>query len=171
MPRSINGRVATLCGLLVLAAVVGSCQRGQTEKLALVEGTVSKGGCPLSHMEVVFLADAGSGTQGPRASGITDQAGHYRLRSHNGDDGVVAGKHRVLVNDLEAAKKQTGLALRGSPQKAPARLSPEQARRSQEQRKTPVEASRVPPGYGRFNETPLRVEVHPGPQTLNFDIP
>src|SRR5262245_22782262 len=105
MARSIN-RVIFLYGLLLLTAAAGGCQRGPTWNIAPVEGTVTKDGRPLANIEVVFLVDADAGTQGPRASGTTDKAGHYHLRSHNGDDGALVGKHRVLVTDLEAAMKQ-----------------------------------------------------------------
>src|SRR5262245_20110563 len=108
MPRSISP-IVLVCGVLALTTAAGGCQQRPTLDLAPVEGTVSKGGRPLANIEVVFLADADTETQGPRASGITDKAGHYRLRSHNGDDGVVVGKHRVLVVDFEVAmKKQMG---------------------------------------------------------------
>jgi hypothetical protein len=172
MARSIS-RVAFLCGLFALvAAAAGGCQRGPTWKLAPVEGTVTKGGRPLAHIQVIFVADLDAGTQGPQARGITDKTGHYRLRTNNGDNGAVVGKHRVVILDLEARMK--GLFLRTSrrPQpKATARLSPENAKSLEVQLKLGAEVPQVPPRYGRFNETPLRVEVHPGPQTLSFDIP
>jgi hypothetical protein len=110
---------------------------------------------------VVFLPD--TDTVGPRSTGLTDAAGHYRLRTGNGDDGAVVGKHRILVLDLEAA---TG-------RRRPAREAqlPKIAKRLEEQRKTAGGAPRVPPSYGRFNETPLRAEFQPIPQTFDFDLP
>jgi prepilin-type N-terminal cleavage/methylation domain-containing protein len=74
--------------------------------LTPVEGTVIKDGRPLRGIEVVFLADPDAGTQGPRAVSRTDEAGHYRLRTDNSDEGVVVGKHRVLLLDTEARKGQ-----------------------------------------------------------------
>src|SRR5262245_1189813 len=90
-----------------------------------VEGTVTKGGRPLHNVEVVFLADPDAGTVGPRASGITDETGHYRLRSERGDDGAVAGKHLILIRDLKAAEKQLLRRFRRHLPKETARLSPE----------------------------------------------
>jgi hypothetical protein len=103
MARSIN-RVVLLCGLLALAVAAEGCQRGPTWNLAPVEGTVTKDGRPLPHIEVVFLTDIDAGTQGPKASSFTDEAGHYRLRTDNGDDGAVAGKYRVVLFDLKESR-------------------------------------------------------------------
>ena len=162
------GRMAFLCGLLTLVATAGGCQRGPTWNMAPVEGTVTKNGRPLAHVRVFFVADLDAGTQGPQSRGITDKDGHYRLRAGNGDDGAVVGKHRVLVIDLEAAMKQRERAARGPQQKETARLPPEIVKRSQNELKTVVDAPRVPPSYGRFNETPLRAEI--GHKPLVFDI-
>jgi hypothetical protein len=97
MASSIN-RVVVLCSLSALAAAAEGCQRGPRWNLAPVEGTVTKGGRPLPHIEVVFVTDLDAGTQGPKASSFTDEAGHYRLQTDNGDDGAVVGKHRVLLS-------------------------------------------------------------------------
>jgi hypothetical protein len=148
MPRSIDPRRAVVIGgLMVLASVSTGCQGEPKWNLAPVEGTVTWDGRPLANMQVVFLADSDAGTVGPRASGVTDAAGHYRLRTDNGDDGAVVGKHRVCVIDWQA--------------------TPE----------TPPEQKRVPPGYERFLETPLRAEVRPVAsgdsrlQAIDFQVP
>jgi hypothetical protein len=94
----------------------------------------------VANIRVVFLADVDAGTQGPRASGTTDETGHYRLRTDNGDDGAVVGQHRIRVVDQQAKNAM------------------------------PAVKRHVPPQYGRFNETPLRVEVQPGPQVIDLDI-
>src|SRR5262245_54429173 len=100
------GRVAVFCGVLTLAAAAGGCQREPRWNLAPVEGAVTRAGRPLANIQVVFLADVEAGTQGPRASGITDQAGRYRLRTVNGDEGAVMGHHRVRLVDW-LAKPET----------------------------------------------------------------
>src|SRR5262245_48295885 len=114
MPRSIN-RVVLWCGLLALLTSAGGCQRRPMWDLAPVEGTVTKDGRPLSGIEVVFMADLDAGTQGPPTSAITDESGHYRLRTHNGDQGAVVGKHRVVLLDLEAIRGQMGSITHGLP--------------------------------------------------------
>ena len=163
MARSIN-RVVLLCGLSALAAAAEGCQRRPTWNLAPVEGTVTKGGRPLPHIEVVFVTDLDAGTQGPKASSFTDEAGHYRLQTDNGDDGAVVGKHRVLLS--VPPKRRMGRrrgTVGGSRPTQAAQRPLEDAKRPQEQQ--------IPPRYGRFDQTPLHAEIHPGPQTLDFDIP
>jgi hypothetical protein len=155
-------RVVFLCGLFALSAVASGCQRKPTWNLAPVEGTVTKDGHPLANIEVIFRPDLETGTQGPRASGTTDEAGHYRLRTDNGDEGAVTGKHRVLLQDLKARKERMGRATSKLQPKDIAPLPSANAKRPEEQR--------VPPRYGHFNETPLRVEVHPGPQVIDLDV-
>lgn len=159
MPPSIS-RAAIPYGLLALIAVGGGCQRGSMWNLVAVEGTVTKGGRPLHNIEVIFFAESDAGTRGPRASGTTDEAGHYRLRTDNGDDGAVVGKHRIVLRDLNAAKGQLERPLRGP-------RPPETAKRLGQQ-KPPAAAVRVPPSYQHFTKTPLRAEV--GSQPLTFDI-
>ncbi len=152
MPR--YGRTILFCSLLVWTMAMGGCQRRPTWNLAPVEGTVTKDGRPLRHVEVVFLADADFGTEGPQAKGTTDESGHYQLRTNSGGNGAVAGKHRVLILDIETALIHSTSAARGSPRKIA--RHPEQPR--------------VPLNYGRFNETPLRVEVRPGTQIIDLEV-
>ena len=162
MPRSIK-RVVLCCGLLVFAAAEG-CQHRPNWDLAQVEGTVTKDGRPLPHVVVTFLADLDAGTQGPQARTFTDESGHYRLRNDNGGDGAVVGKHRVVL--AEGKKGRVGRVnplLSGTQLKQSIQQQKEEAKRPQGQL--------FPPQYSRFDQTPLRVEVHPGPQTLDFDIP
>jgi hypothetical protein len=152
-----------------LALATAGCGRAEFTFVP-VEGTVTKGGRPLRDVEVIFLADRDAGTVGQRASGVTDEAGHYRLRAANGDDGAVVGKHRVVILDREAAEKQLLRSFRGKPSKNTGQPSPEMAPRLQDQRQTAADAPRVPPGYGRINETPLRAEVRPGEQFIDFEV-
>lgn len=166
MTRNINCLVLG-CGLLALAAASAGCQRKSVWNLAPVEGTVTKNGRPLSGIQVVFMADINAGTQGPKTSGFTDDSGHYRLRTDNGDDGAVVGKQRVLIHGLDVRMKQKkGSRLGRSPKQGKHPL-PKELELLRELSKSAA----VPPRYGRFDQTPLRVEVHPGPQTLDFDIP
>jgi len=169
MPRSIS-RVALCCGLLALAAAAMGCQRGQTWNLAPVEGTVIKGGSPLKGIQMDFMPDIDAGTQGPRAGALTDEAGHYRLRTDNGDDGAVVGKHRVVIHDLEARKGRRGGSARGPQPKDVEQMLPANVKRLKGWSKSAADASRVPPRYGSFNETPLRVEVQPGPQIIDLQV-
>jgi hypothetical protein len=156
-----------LCGLLALAAAAGGCQGGQKWTLVPVEGTVSRNGRPLANVEVVFLADSAAGTQGPRASGTTDQAGRYRLRTDYGEDGAALGQHRVILRDRETARKHLLKGLRRKEMKEVAEVLPENAGRAEESKRS-ADTPRVPPKYERFPSTPLRATV--GSEPLVFDI-
>jgi hypothetical protein len=146
------------------------CQRGQTWNLAPVEGTVIKGGSPLKGIQVDFMPDTDAGTVGPRASGTTDEAGHYRLRTDNGDDGAVVGKHRVVIRDLEARKGRRRSPARGPQSEKVEQMLPENVKRLKDGSKPAAEASRLPSRYGSFNETPLRHEVRPGEQVIDLEV-
>jgi hypothetical protein len=179
MPRSINrrrlthflawcqamrryGRVPLSCTLLTLITAAGGCQRGPTWNLAPVEGTVLKDGRPLRDIEVVFLPDAG--TQGPRSSGLTDESGHYRLRTDHGEDGAIVGSYRVCLHDTNRApfslsRLPKGAANAEHMQKKLAHL-----------RKTASTSPRMPSCYGKPNETPLRAEIRPGQQVIDLEV-
>jgi hypothetical protein len=121
-----------------------------------VEGTVTKGGRPLADLRVVFLADAEAGTQGPRASGITDQAGHYELRTDAGDRGAVVGRYRICLH---------------IPLREEEDLSPQAKRPKAGAAKPPAsEAAQLPPTYSSFANTPLRVEVQPEAQVIDLEV-
>jgi hypothetical protein len=139
MLRSIS-RIILWCILLALAAAAEGCQRKPRWNLAPVEGTVTKDGRPLADIEVIFWVDVETGTRGPRASGFTDESGHYRLRTDAGDWGAALGRYRVCLVD---------------PQAEPDTLA---------------EKRRVSSRYERFNETPLQVEVHPGQQVIDLEV-
>jgi hypothetical protein len=163
------GLGSTMLALGALAVTLSGC--GRTEFTFFpVEGTVTKGGRPLGNIEVIFLADAEAGTVGPRASGTTDEAGHYRLRTDRGDDGAVAGKHVILVLDPKVAKGRMERSFRGPQPKDAARLAPQNVKHLPAPRKTPADAPRILSRYGRINETPLRAEVRPGEQIINLEV-
>src|SRR5262245_56786821 len=127
MPRNISP-VVLFCVLAV------GCNRGPTWNLASVDGTVTTDGSPLHGLQVVFMADFDAGMQGPRSTGTTDEAGHYRLRTDNGDEGAVVGKHRVLLLDFEAEGKLALDNLSERLWKEAKRQSPEMAKHREELR-------------------------------------
>ena len=169
MNRSIS-RVALWCGLLALPAAAGGCQRGPTWNLAPVEGTVTKSGRPLANIQVAFLVDPDASTVGLRSTGITDESGHYRLRTDNADDGAVIGKYRVVLLDLQARRERKGRITRGPQPKKGTQLPPELTIGLEEQWKTVGDRPRLQPRYESFKETPLRVEVPSGPQVIDLEV-
>jgi hypothetical protein len=137
--------------LATFAVMPGGSQQKFT--FSPVEGTVTMNGRPLRDIEVVFLSDPDAGTVGPRATGTTDESGHYRLRGdvirgeRPPENGAVLGTHRVLVLDHEYAKKQLARSKAGE------------------------DAPRVPSRYESISETPLRAKVGPEPLVFNIEIP
>jgi hypothetical protein len=168
MPHNIS-RVGLWGGLLILAAAADGCQRGATWSLAPVEGTVTKEGHPLPGVEVVFLADLDAGAAGPRARGISDESGHYRLRTDNGDDGAAVGQYRVCIHDTRVVKPGPALPRRLQKEAATLKEAQKEQGRLRFKETTSV-SSRVPPTYGRPGETPLRVEVQPRTQVIDLDV-
>src|SRR5260370_38634406 len=97
-----HGLRLTMLSVGALVATASVC--GPKFTFVPVEGTVTKNGRPLANVEVVFLADPDTDTLGPRATGRTDKAGRYRMRTGRGDDGAGPGTHLGLVPDLEPAQ-------------------------------------------------------------------
>lgn len=144
-------------GVLLLGVVCG-CS-GPSNTFAPVEGVVTRNGRPVPRVQVVFFADGDS--RGPRATGLTDDAGRFRLVTDDGKEGAPVGQHRVCVIDASKLAGRVGLlANRGADaaNKAP-------------QSKPTDKAAAIPPQYARPADTPLRAEVRPGAQTINFQIP
>jgi hypothetical protein len=164
MPRSIS-RMVLWCGLLILAAAAGGCQRGPTWDLAPVEGTITQAGQPLAGIQVTFWADIEGGTQGPRTSSFTDAAGHYELRTDTGERGTAIGRYHVCLVDTHYQNPNLLGRLSTTTvnaKKVQVRMKPVQMEKSG--------PPRVPLSYGHPDKTPVRVEVQPGPQVIDFDV-
>jgi hypothetical protein len=50
------------------------------------------------------------------------------------------------------------------------RRTPKKSRKKEAPPGSGVSFSSVPPSYGHPNETPLRVEVRPGPQVIDLEV-
>jgi len=74
--------------------VIAGCDRGLA--LAPAEGTVTLDGRPVAEAGVFFTPIEG----GPSATGSTDAAGHFKLRSAN-REGAMVGEHRVTITKKE----------------------------------------------------------------------
>jgi hypothetical protein len=149
--------------LSVLAVASAGCQGKPL--FAPVEGTVTKEGKPLAGVIVDFYPNPGD--RGPRStSTLTDEAGHYRLRSTwGGDEGAVVGPHRVCIVEIRNQGRDsfsTSVRRKQRTKEAQAKLA--------RLKKEASEPRRVPRSYGSPNETPLRIEVHPGPQIIDLEV-
>jgi hypothetical protein len=144
-------------GVFLLVAACGCSKSGVT--FAPVEGTVTCNGRPVPYAQVIFVVDTDN--QGPRAVGVTDEAGHFRLATDDGKDGAPVGRHRVCVIDASTMAAKVGKMVKHAPE-VPGKGAP---------LKKATSKPAIPPEYGRPAGTPLRAEVRPGAQTIDFQLP
>ncbi len=83
--------------LLPLLLLTTGC--GGSANLAPVAGTVTLDGQPLADTEVIFspIATESNPNPGPFSVGQTDATGRFVLKTRNGENGAVVGKHRVGI--------------------------------------------------------------------------
>jgi hypothetical protein len=139
-------------------ALAACCGCGPDPPAATVKGTLRLDGEPLDNCLITFLPEPGQGLHSPHSTGLTDGHGHYCLRCANQQDGAAIGWHRVTVHDLSVS---TGVLRRDHGR---ADLD------TQEAAPPPVRRSRVPERYTSAGDTPLRKEVKPGHQVIDFDV-
>ncbi|MEZ6057260.1 MAG: hypothetical protein R3C01_11205 [Planctomycetaceae bacterium] len=84
--------LALLCSLLA----VGCGGAPERPSVAKVTGTITRGGTPVAHADVVFHPQ-GTGDIGKAASGKTDATGKFELSTFDANDGAVVGKHKVTI--------------------------------------------------------------------------
>jgi hypothetical protein len=80
--------------LSLMVVIIAGCDRGLV--LAPAEGPVTLDGKPVAQAGVLFAPIEG----GPPATGATDAAGHFKLRTAN-RDGAKVGEHRVTITKKE----------------------------------------------------------------------
>lgn len=134
-----------LPALLVVLLVAGC---GSTVEMGQVEGTVRAGGQPLAGVLVTFVPEVSGPAAQVRAMGVTDQQGHFRLKTEAQEDGAPVGHHKVIVEDLaiySAPRSPDGTVLERHPQ-------------------------RFAPKFSDLLQTPLSHEVQPGRQAVVFDL-
>lgn len=138
-------------GMALFVGLLAGC--GSEPEFATVEGVVTSSGKPLTGVEVSFLPDPERGNSGPRSVAYTDEHGRYKLWCERVDkEGAVVGPHRVCVIDPAAVA-----SLAENPRPGAISLR--------------IVQLRVSPDYGNATRTPLRVEVVPGQQRLDFNLP
>jgi hypothetical protein len=178
-----NVAMACVCLPIVFLNSVGCSQSTKTHE---VEGVVLLGGQPLDRIEVIFIPDEIEGNKGPRSTAITDENGHYRLMTEDGKDpGAVAGKHRIIFNDLKAilpaqlrqaimarpTKGNPGLERpEGAPPAKGQKGMPGQGQAGAPQADSKVVPSRIPPPYREFTTTPMKTDVQQGKQTIDLEL-
>jgi hypothetical protein len=131
--------------LLLLIALPGC--GGPKLEYAEVAGKVTLDGQPLAGVKVCFYPLSEAPEQLPYATGLTDEAGVYRLKAQTGEPGALVGRNRVVVqwpsrDILEA-----------------------------EGRLPPAASQRIPLKYTVVSDSPLEFEVIAGgPQTIDLAL-
>src|ERR1700730_7314416 len=169
--------------LTTMILIMSGCSQGPSTHE--VEGKVMLNGQPLDRVEVIFIPDEKAGTVGPRSTAITDENGCYRLMTEDGKaTGAVAGKHRIIFNDLKAIipiqnrPAMGGRTGNGNPgQERPGHGPPGrgQPRPGQEANAVPLTEikappSRIPYAFRELSTTPMQKEVQPGKQTIDLEL-
>jgi hypothetical protein len=144
-----------LAALLPFACVTLGCSSGPS--FGEAEGSVTLDGKPLGKVRVLFTPDPDSGSHGPSSHAVSDAQGHYRLTGLDPRQTgvVVVGKHRVTVTEPDPPK--------GPPAAGPSK----RARAVRFKREVP---SVVPGRYQSLLDTPLRVDVRRGKQTIDLKL-
>jgi hypothetical protein len=115
--------------------------------LAEVEGTMTFQGQPKANVLVAFMPEM-EGVPGQRSTGVTDENGHFVLKTDDGRPGAVVGRHRVMLT----------VSRRTEPGKKGEAAEPR------------VEAEQLPLTYATAATTPLRRDVKEGKQVLDLVI-
>mgnify|MGYP000291886389 CR=1 FL=1 len=135
----------------ILVALTGCGKRGP--KLVDVSGTVTLDGQPLGNVIVTFVPVEG----GVSSSGVTDEAGHFRLSCSLGR-GALVGQHRVYVQSQAAGPEDVIIPDEDAPDYRP---DPYASLRA------PPFVEKIPARYNTHTE--LVQEVRPG-VTVNLDL-
>lgn len=88
------------CLCLLGVGVFGGCSDAKVPDLGGVHGVVTLDGEPLSGATVTFRLQDGAGRS---ASGLTDDAGKYRLKYLPGHAGAIPGEYFVSVRKVVVA--------------------------------------------------------------------
>lgn len=101
--------------LLMLSVLIVGC--GSGSDLATVEGTVTLDGKPVKGASVSFepVGKSPSDNVGGGSYGVTDEQGHYKLKTVLDDsDGAAVGEHRVKISIATAAKDDMDIPIPGA---------------------------------------------------------
>ena len=141
-----RGLVVGILAALCMTHCVG-CGKEKGPEIGQVTGVVRVKGKPQKGLAIRFLPEPLPGVELPiNAAGFTDEQGKYELMYAYKDEkgpGAPVGMHRVLVDDSRYSSIPQG---------------------------APVPPRMFSTDYGRLNLTPLKVEVKPGPQTIDLDL-
>ncbi len=127
--------------------------------VAEVEGTVLFNKKPVKNVLIEFLPDVEHGTRGPRSTAITDDQGHYSLHFDDLQPGAVVGHHRVVMLELDDDPDRDR---KGEGHRPDAKAGSTER---------PANRALLPASYKKATSTPLKRELQPGKQTIDFNLP
>ena len=142
----------SVAALILLLAGCGGPSRPATVP---VSGRVTYQGKPVPLGQIVFYPE-----KGRPAMGSIGPNGSYRLTTFVAGDSAIPGRYRVTIQ----ATRTIGGGTR------PKGLEEELHGVGRSSAKTVTEWL-VPETYARQEATPLKAEVKPGSNTINFDLP
>ena len=87
--------------LLVAACALAGCGPGNGLTMGRVSGVVTYKGEPVEFGDILFVPDAGQGTNGVASMGRIDKDGRYIMSTQDPGDGVIAGHHKVGIRVLD----------------------------------------------------------------------
>jgi len=145
---------------VVVMVTLGGC--GGDSRYVAVSGTVKVDGKAYKNAIVTFVPQASASNPNPgrTSSGITDDNGHFVLKTDEGVAGAVAGKHMVRI-----ATKSDGSTLAGWDYQT--RGSPDSG--DQKGAKIPAFIEVIPPEWNSNSSKDFEVPAG-GTDQANFDI-
>ncbi|MFG0332499.1 MAG: carboxypeptidase-like regulatory domain-containing protein [Maioricimonas sp. JB049] len=146
-------RIRSFVAICVLCLAAG-CRGGAGDEpdlvLQPVTGTVKVDGQAAEGVSVTFVPADGAGPEQVAASGTTDSTGQFTLSVSPDEEGVPAGKYRVLVTKIV---KPDGTPL--GPDEMAADAGAENV---------------LPPVYQDPAQTPLGADVPEGGKSFEFEV-
>lgn len=112
MKRSVS---VALCAAVMALGFTGC--GGSGHKTVPVSGQITVKGQPQANLIVIFTPEAQGTTAPPGSTGRTDASGKYTLKTPQGQEGAVVGKHTVRIEADAPSDDESGKA-------APAALPP-----------------------------------------------
>jgi hypothetical protein len=126
-------------------ALIAGCGSGGP-RVVKVSGTVTRGGKPVEKLFLNFEP-----AHGRPSWGVTDKDGHYTLNYERRREGAVTGTHKVWVQIRPASPKEEADLRNGT-----VKLHPE--------------IKSILEKYGKFETTPLKVEVKDDGKPLDLKL-
>jgi hypothetical protein len=117
-----------------------------------VEGVVLLDGMPLPRARVRFSPKIEQSSD-YMAQGVTDDKGHFTLTCH-GQPGACAGENQVTILEDDI----------------PEHLTPESARAKLQEYLKTLKNRPIPPNYGNFAESQLKITVTAGQKEYKIDL-